>query len=130
MKRLILKKKKKLFNVFENICKGLDNHFISEDFSFNLSMKIFRSIRPEVFLGKGVLKICSKFRGQHLCQSAISIKLLCSLPRHGCSPVNLLHIFRTLPKNSPGQLLLNIIKYDALLTSIRDFSKRFSNRLS
>ena len=29
--------------------------------------------------------------------------------RHGCSPVNLLHIFRTLfPKNTSGWLLLNI----------------------
>ena len=27
--------------------------------------------------------------------------------RHGCSPVNLLHIFRTpFPKNTPGRLLL------------------------
>ena len=32
--------------------------------------------RPEVFLGKGVLKLCSKFTGEHPCQSAISIKLL------------------------------------------------------
>ena len=50
---------------------------------------IFRRIPPEVFLGKGVLKICSKFTGEHPCPSAISIKSL------GCSPVNLLHFFRT-----------------------------------
>ena len=30
---------------------------------------------PDVFLGKGVLKICSKFTGKHPCQSAISINL-------------------------------------------------------
>ena len=30
---------------------------------------------PEVFLGKGVLRICSKFTGEHLCRSVISIKL-------------------------------------------------------
>ena len=30
-----------------------------------------------MFLGKGVLRICSKFTGEHLCQSVISIKLLC-----------------------------------------------------
>ena len=30
-----------------------------------------------VFLGKGVLKICSKFTGEHPCKSVISIKLLC-----------------------------------------------------
>ena len=30
-----------------------------------------RSRHPEVFLGKGVLKICSKFTGEHPCRSAI-----------------------------------------------------------
>ena len=35
----------------------------------------YRSSHPEVFLGKGVLKICSKFTEEHLCQSVISIKL-------------------------------------------------------
>ena len=35
----------------------------------------YRSSRPEVFLGKGVLKICSKFTGKHPCRSAISKKL-------------------------------------------------------
>ena len=33
----------------------------------------FRSIPPVVFLGKGVLKICSKFTGEHPCRSAISV---------------------------------------------------------
>ena len=32
-----------------------------------------RSSQPEVFLGKGVLKISSKFTGEHSCQSAISL---------------------------------------------------------
>ena len=45
-----------------------------------------------MFLGKGVLKIWSKFTGEHPCRSAISIKLQSNvieitLP-HGCSPVN------------------------------------------
>ena len=39
----------------------------------------FKRSRPELFLGKGVVKICSKFTGEHPCQSAISIKLLCTL---------------------------------------------------
>ena len=34
-----------------------------------------RIIHPDVFLVKGVLKICSKFTGEHPCPSAISIKL-------------------------------------------------------
>ena len=57
----------------------------------------FRSSHLEVFLEKVVLKICRKFTGEHPCRSAISIKLLCNFIeialRHGCSPVNLLHIF-------------------------------------
>ena len=39
----------------------------------------FRSNHPEVFWGKGVLKICSKFIGEHPCRNAISIKLLATL---------------------------------------------------
>ena len=35
-----------------------------------------RSSHPEVFLGKGILEICSKFTGEHPSRSAISIKLL------------------------------------------------------
>ena len=70
-----------------------------------------RSNRPEVFLGKGLLKICSKFTGEQPCRSVISIKLQGNFIeitlRHGCSPVSLLHIFRTpITKNISGQLLL------------------------
>ena len=52
-----------------------------------------------MFLGKGVLKICSIFTGEHPCRSFILMKLLCNFLeiklRHLCSPVNLLHIFST-----------------------------------
>ena len=41
-----------------------------------LHCHFFRSSRPEVFLEKGVLKICSKFTGEHPCRSVISTKLL------------------------------------------------------
>ena len=34
-----------------------------------------KSSTPEVFSGKGVLKICSKFTGEHACWSVISIKV-------------------------------------------------------
>ena len=69
--------------------------------------KVNRSSRPELFIGKGVLKICCKVTGEHTCQSAISIKLLCNFIEitlwHGYSSVNLLHVFRTsLPKNISG----------------------------
>ena len=68
---------------------------------------------PEVFLRKGVLKICCKFTGEHPCHSAISTNLLCSFIeiaiRHRCSPVNLPHIFRTpFPWNTLGWLLLKV----------------------
>ena len=39
----------------------------------------YRSSRPEEFLKKGVLKICSKFTGDHPCGSAISIKSFAAL---------------------------------------------------
>ena len=76
-----------------------------------LRMIYGKSSHPAVFLGKGVLKICNKFTGEYPCRSAISIKLLCNFSeialQHGCSPVNLLHIFR-IPflKNTSGRLLL------------------------
>ena len=41
-----------------------------------LNIRTVRSNRPEVLLRKRVLKICSKFIGEHPCRSAISIKLL------------------------------------------------------
>ena len=39
--------------------------------------KTLRNSRPEVLLRKVVLKICSKFTGEHPCRGVISIKLLC-----------------------------------------------------
>ena len=48
-------------------------------------------------LRKRCSKICSKFTGEHPCRNVISVKLLCKFIeitlRHGCFPVNLLHIF-------------------------------------
>ena len=63
--------------------------------------------------------------GEHPCRSMVSIKLLCNFieiaVRHGCSPVNLLHIFRTLfHKNTSGGLLLEnyyCLKFVEILTS-------------
>ena len=50
-------------------------------------------------LWKGVLKLCSKFTRKRPCRSVISIKLQSNFIEialwHRCSPVNLLHIFRT-----------------------------------
>ena len=71
-----------------------------------------RTSLPEVLFGKGVLKICSKFIGADTCRIVISIKLQSNFIKitlqHWCSPVNLLHIFRTpFSQNSSGRLLLS-----------------------
>ena len=72
---------------------------------------ITRSGPPEVFSGKCVLKICSKYR-EYQCRSAILMKLQNSFIeialRHGCSSVNLLHISRTpFYKSTSGRLFLH-----------------------
>ena len=63
----------------------------------SLLSESFSSSHSEVFLVKGVLKICNKFAGERPCQSVISIKLQSNFIeitlRHACFPVNLLHIF-------------------------------------
>ena len=57
------------------------------------SSSITRRSRPDVFLGKGVLKIWSNFIEEHPWRSVIAIKLLCNFIeialRHGRSRVNL-----------------------------------------
>ena len=87
-----------------------------------------------MFLGKGVMKICRKFAGEHPCRSAISIKLLCNLTeitlRHGCSPVNLLYIFRTLfPKNTSGVLLLHVFPRNLSRSNPQAFNDLLQCRL-
>ena len=65
-----------------------------------------RSSPSEVFSEKYALKICSKLAGKHTCRNVISIKLQSNFIeitlRHGCSPVNLLSIFRT-PYNNTSE---------------------------
>ena len=71
-------------------------------------------IISKVFLGKGVLKTCSKFTGEHPHRSAILIKLqfIEITLQHGCSLANLLHIFRTpFLKNTSCGLLLSFEIY-------------------
>ena len=70
----------------------------------------------EVFLGKGVLKICNKFTGEHQFRSAISVKLQSNFIEIALwqvfSAVNLLYIFRKLfPKNTSGRLLLALFSH-------------------
>ena len=83
-------------------CEICKNSFLTEHLLWLLLFTVsirFRSSHPEVFLRKGVPKIYNKFTREHPCRSLISIKLLCNFIeialQHGCSPVNLLHIFRS-----------------------------------
>ena len=75
---------------------------------------LIRSSHLEVFLGKSVRKICSKFTKDYPSRSAVSIKLQNNsieiALRHGCSPVNLRHIFRaSFRKNTfSGPLLCDV----------------------
>ena len=75
--------------------------------AFSPVLVLFWRSRPEVFLGKGVLKIRSKFIGEtpmlkcDFNKVAATLFKYCGLNfiqitlQDGCSPVNLLHMFRT-----------------------------------
>ena len=78
-----------------------------------MNWTIYRGNHSEVFLGKSVLKICSKFT-EHPCRSVISMKLLCNFIKialqHECSPVILLHVFRaSIQQNTSEWLLLYVL---------------------
>ena len=76
--------------------QGIQNNWF---FLFVYIWKYWAIGKPVIYRKshQGFLKICSKFTGEHPCQSVISIKLLCDFIeitlRQRCSPVNLLHIF-------------------------------------
>ena len=79
-----------------------------------------------MFLGNGVLKICSKFTGEHPCQSVISIEIAFW---HVCSPVNLLHVFRTsFYKNTSGRLLMRMFSFAKWGNSLQ--SSRYERKIN
>ena len=92
---------------------------------------VFGRSPSKVFLERSGLNISRKFIVKHPCQSAISIKLQSIYIeitfRYGCSPVNLLLIFRIpFPKNASGGLLLyiNLDKYHKIkLNRLAELSK-------
>ena len=91
--------------------------------SKNTKTFMHQSSNPKMFLRKSVLKICSKFTGEHPCRSAISIKLFCNFIeialRHGRSPVNLLHIFRTpFPRNTFWWLLVMQVTWGNIIDKL------------
>ena len=76
-----------------------------------------RSSRLEVSCRKRCSGNSSYFTGELAYRRVISIKLLCKFIEitllHGCSPVNLLHIFRIFfLKNTSGGLLLQMCSQD------------------
>ena len=97
--------------------------------SWNALKEIFHSVFS--LLGKYVLKICSKFTGEHQWRSVVSIKLQNKFIeialRQGCSPVNLLHISRTpFPKNTSEVLLLTL---SILISSKQQFKPKIQHIL-
>ena len=84
------------------------NFAVSETFwdaaMFFLKPLTFRSRHPKVFLEKGVLKICSKFTGEHPCRSAISTKL-----QSNCKFPAAYFQNTFFSKNTSGRLLLDFI---------------------
>ena len=101
--------------------------FWTNDKFINFKLWIGRSSPPKMFLGKGVLKICSKFTREHPWRSVISLKLQNNFNEitlwHGCSSVNLLHIFIALfSKNNSEGLLLKWMSFEELILSHPFFS--------
>ena len=63
-------------------------------------LEMFKRSRSEAFLGKGVLKIYSNFTGEYprrsaICKVGSARQFYWNHTSTWCSPVNLLHIFRT-----------------------------------
>ena len=90
--------------------------------------QIYKSSHSEVFLRKGVLKICSKFTGEHPFRRSISIKLQSNFIeialRRGCSLVN----FRIpYSRNTSGWLPLNINKTNTQINEIIKLEKLVHN---
>ena len=87
------------------------HNVIASTRKLNNDLEKTRSSRAEVFLRKGVLKMCCRFTGKRPYRSGILIKLQSNFIgitlRHGSSLVYLLHIFRTtFTENTSGWLLL------------------------
>ena len=86
--------RKSIFRGFLRQLESLKKYFRRKRQEFS------RSSRPEVFLGNGAIKVLQIYRRTPMPN--------CDFLRHECSPVNLLHIFRTpFPKNTSGRLFLN-----------------------
>ena len=115
--------------------KNIYNILINKQYMYIIFYNV-RSSHSEVFLEKDVLKIRSKFTGEQLCSprrtprrtpNFIEITL-----RHGCSPVNLLQIFRTsFTKNTSGWLLSQyLMGYEFIISIKKNQIIPFLNKIS
>ena len=108
--------------IIPKICYIL--HISMHKFSWNTQMQLSRRV---------LCKRCSEnmqqiYRRTPMQTCNLKKKLLCNFieitPWHGCSPVYLLHIFRTsLLKNTSGRLLLNTIFLNKVFWQIFYFNK-------
>ena len=94
----------------------------------NFTKKWLQKQSPGGVLIKRCYENISKFTEEHSCRSVISIKLLSSFVeialQHECSPVNLLHVFRTpFYKSTSGWLFLWLLRLFAISITSTAFSK-------
>ena len=97
------------------LCKSNDCFFMRVTLVLNALITFLFLFLQFVFQKQPSRGVLRKAR-----RSGISIKLLCKFIeialRHWCSPVNLLHIYRTpFPKNTSGRLLLVYIHFFLIL---------------
>ena len=106
----VLKCDRTCVNINSNICE----HVLAVIEYIDLLLELQKQHSRGVLRKMSSENIISKFTGEHPCWKGISMKLQSNFIeitlRHGCSPVNLLYIFRTLfPQNISGELLLKMV---------------------
>ena len=105
----------KITRKFRALLKSHSEHTLWRNSIFFFFKFVLAILRPEVALQRGVIKKRHSENVQHIytrtpmskCNRTSAILRIEIVLRHGCSPVNLLHIFR-IPfyKNTSGGLLL------------------------
>ena len=94
---------------------------------------ISRSSHPDVFLVKGVPKICSEFIEELLskCDFNLQSNFIKITLLHGCPSVKLLHIFKShFSKNTFGWLLLYVNPLSACVVLIQKPANGLSEQVS
>ena len=101
-----------------NLYKSFRNCYTNQNDSTNVPSNspehqaYSRNSHPEVFLEKSVLKICSKFTGEHPCRSLISIKLLKNIfsLEHLCTVASELAVQLTYDSSVPCVIEMTAIR--------------------